>query len=1606
MKNDAKNNMAVAVKVASSWKLNCLAEELKLRKEEKYAPRKAERSVLVADRKEVKTRAEAAARKTAAKRARMVAVANAKASAKAMVVAAKAYAKAVKKAEVAVAKVTAAIAKAKRLSDLKARHENADLGCMVDAVRGTVRVLRKEDRERRAQYALLKLYGACKAQHGTEKSVHVSAAAKAGREAIRGFVGNGCKPVAVRAYRAKENRIPLAKWGKFCNKAVAEANERAGMKYILEFADVVGTDAVKRISTFNNVCYFNAANKKRKEKEGLDVKFKFDLQLFAEKSEASDINEVEEIAATDLDELADEPIAHRGNTAFIRALVCHEKNAMCYKVTLLPSENKGEFYTVLDAQQQSVTPLSKPYLTEDGYKMTTISGREIIAERALDGVLVVDYNPLVLNKKVDAVKDALKNGYFLIGKVNGRKKRQVFFEQHSKRFGEVSIFDCTRTLSNYKGKNALLDVNLFYTQNGKLRKGFTKYEASLFSSGQCREQMITQYTDKDKFRKNLNDATYGESELTFNSGIEDATGKQLADKCNRIGSKQTRMGSLKTKVHNVLIWCKKNPECDGTGLILDTWVARAVRDGLADEGVNVRSDDLRRRVRGYLLQIRPLTVKGTGLTISQMDMNVVASKHSIYTIDLENIKEIDELVFYYHLDKTFRCDKKTEKRIKEAFAGKDAIGIVGDKTCADWDLYGDLNFFKDAWDLRKTTESGLNVIATAHYEADRKNFKGCKTNGQFMKCLMMALAENTNDSDFCEFSKNVIMSIIDENVKAYLTLERHPEVFTGKEPINTSYESGAYMLLNPEKYIDNYSIVKNLLTQRINAMNKMLNDDAYKVPGHNGMITVDIAWWFTGKSFLKQYMDNGRSIIEVFDPVFEAYYKAKKGMVSRYGVGLKNPSMGTREFALIKYVSLAELKKRIKKSGVKYSELIIKSLASFKEGGVMLPDDLENIALIIAGSDEDGDKLILLFSTKEGYDLVAVMWRSKLKPRAVGIGAFDNGEASAKESSAKFALDENIFNTYAVELLSNGNRGVGTVTVTGSIFSNLYIMLKKSPNSAQLKMFAEEMFKALGCVSKDDKKGKDYESVVNVRIDENGHEIFETPKSALNDFFEKRIKGVRLTDENIFAMLDDLDVLDRHTQELTIDAQKKFYQVYCDWISLLYRFAVVSNKEEIKFKMSNVVDGNDGGMFFDKDDPKNVFKHVFVEFDAKNASLYKYVYKDERCIPTINLVETLTKKKKDKDEVFYYIADSFTAYKLVAAKKMLKKFEELAKTVNKAADHQIEVADENEESCNFVGKQLDREVEILLKTLDKKAKTINQVWVQSSKNRDKYLDEFKKLGYTTKLLKRLESDMRRFDREDFCKMTEALSNEVRQIVAMNKLPLSAHKVSYAVDTVLAKNKVRGNLVRAERFVRMCEESEKKEQFFGYKFSKIDAAKLVAHVDTAVEARGGLITLEDGVALLEAPLMDGVYYVKKNTAGEIGLVRAYADFVEIPEVVENEHVINAYTIEEAAAIKADELIKDGVEVKITFEGSNAFIGTEEEPKLLNVTIGNKSKLKPNDPTTQFTLNKKRIMSWGQCGIVKNKIVAYKCPGKAWITSDKGKKEYVDVLYWNFAILIES
>lgn len=1604
MKN-AKNNMAT-VAVASNWKLNKLAEELKLRKEEKYAPHKKERTVLAVSRKEVKTRIEAAARKTAVKRARMVATANAKASAKAIVVAAKAYAKAVKKAEEAVAKATAALAKAKHLSELKIRHENADLGCMTSAVRDAARVLRKEGRARRAEYALLKLYNECKTQRGTEQSVHVAAAAKAGREAIRDFVGNDCKPVTVCTYRTKAKRIPLAKWGKACNKTVAEANEKAGVKYVLDFADVVGTDAAKRINLFNNVCYFNAANKKRKEKEGSAFKFKFNLQLFAEESETSDIDEAEEIAATDLDELADEPTAHRGNTAFIRALVCHEKNAMCYKVTLLPSENKSEFYTVLDAQQQSVTPLSKPYLTEDGYKMTTISGREIIAERALNGVLVVDYKPLVLSKKVDAIKDALKNGYFLIGRLNGRKKRQVFFEQHSKRFDETLIFDCTRTLSNYKGKNALLDVNLFYTKTGKLRKGFTKYEASLFSAGQGREQMISQYADKDKFEGILNDATYGESKLTFNSGIKDATGKQLADKCNRIGSKQTRMGSLETKVHNVLIWCKKNPECDGTGLILDAWVARAVRDGLADEGVNVRSDDLRRRVRGYLLQIRPLTVKGTGLTISQMDMNVVTSKRSIYIIDLENIKEIDELVFYYHLDKTFRCDKKTEKRIKEAFAGKDAIGIIGDKTCEDWDLYGDLNFFKDAWDLRKTTESGLNVIAAAHYGADRKNFKGCKTNGQFMKCLMMAIAENANDSDFCEFSKNVIMGVIDENIKAYLTLERHPEIFTGKEPINTSYESGAYMLLNPKKYVDNYSIVKNLLTQRINAMNNMLNDDAYKVPGHNGMVAADVAWWFTGKSFLRQYMDNGRNVIEVFDPVFEAYYKAKKGKVGRYGVGLKNPSMGTREFALIKYVSLAELKKRIEKSGVKYSKLIVKSLACFKEGGVMLPDDLANIALIIAGSDEDGDKVIFLFSTKEGYDLVTVMWRSKLKPRAVGIGAFDNGKASAEESSAKFPLDENIFSTYAVELLSNGNRGVGTVTVTGSIFSNLYIMLKKSPDSAQLKMFAEEMFKALGCASKDDKKGKDYEPVINVRIDENGHEIFETPKSALNDFFEKRIKGVRLTDENIFAMLDDLDVLDRHAQELTIDAQKKFYKVYCDWISLLYRFAVVSNKEEIKFKMSDVVDGDEDDVLFDKNDPKNVFKHILVKFDTKNASLYKYVRKDESCVPAINLVETVTKKKKDKDEVFYYIVDSFTAYKLAAAKKMLKKFEELAKTVNKAADHQIEVAGEDGENCNFIGKQLDREVEILLKTLDERAKTINQVWVQSNKNRDKYLNEFKKLGYTTKLLKRLESDMRRFDREDFCKMTEALSNEVRQIVATNKLPLKAHKVSYAVDTVLAKNKVRGNLVRAERFVRMCEESEKKEQFFGYKFSKMDAAKLVAYVDTAVEVCGGIISLEGEGVVLEAPLMDGTYYVKKNATGEIGLVRAYADFVEIPEIVENEHLINAYTTEEAVAAKADELIKDGVEVKITFEGSNAFIGTEEEPKLLNATIGSKNKLKPNDPTTQFTLNKKRIVGWGQRGVVKNKIVAYECPGMVWIVNEKGKREKVEGLYWNFAILVES
>ena len=1470
-------------------------------------------------------------------------------------------AKAVEKAKAAVAKATVAIAKAKHLSESNVRHENADIGCMVTAIRGAARTLRKEDRVRRGEYVQLELLACCKEQRGTRKSIRVAAAAQENCEALRRFVNSGCKVLVTRDFTKKRFGFDLQLF------ATAPHQEQL-------FTD----------EDINMVEYENRHRVETAAK-------RFEKMMYPKKKHHRKCRG-----------------KHRGNKRLIYALKPRMQHAKAYKIYIMPNKTQLGFYAVLDVQNMDVTELVKPYLVNN-INMTTISGREIVAERALDGVALLDYSAMdICNKEALTAGARAIKGNLIVGKIRGSKYNKVYFEENSKEGNFIYSL-----IQREEGADIIVDSNKVYDIGGTLHKGLVKYEIDINSSSQGKNDQLTMFSDPEKFLYQLNEVTYGESRLTFSSGIKNANGKEIADKCTRVGSKSCPMGATETKLNNAVIVLEKDPNLDGTGLINATTIARAAKDcSTADWDVKFNGE-LIKLVEGYTVQFRPWTVKAAARVVSPIKMNVIAAKHNIYTIDLDNISELDELVFRLSLDKVAKAhaSKKDLEIVAKALEGYDAIGLKGDDS-GTWEIYGDLNFYKDAWDLKKTRESGLNILAFGHYDGERVDFNGANTNAQLLKCVMNAVA-SSDDPEFLKYADEVIKSVIDCNVSDLITLNQKPESFDGSGWMNTSYLPGVMALLNPETYTNNYSVMYTLVDQKLNAANKVLNKDSYKVPGNNGMITVDAAYWYIGKSLLESYVDKqGRFVFEVFNPVFEAYAKKHPG-VSRNGIAIKNPSVGTCEFALVKYVSLEELRERCDKQCDKYADLVFSEYVNFKEGGVMIPAALEVIALINAGLDLDGDKMIFFFAKEDGKDFATVMWKSGLKPRAVRIGTPGKADLSkltprerakviVKQKETEAPLNPDMFKTYAAWNLQNNNRGTGTVTNTIAIFTSLLIQWKLSKGKDKnVKKFGESLFKELGCVSKG---GKDYKSVIKVYV-ENGIEIYETSATALEDFFEA-IKGVNISKKkNILAMLEDLDVLGRHCQELTIDAQKKFYIVFCAWIDTIKDFAVAKNHCSIELKLDCSPDG---------------FYAVFetgcaysVECDSDGGPVVKYKLATEKVFDP-----------KTGDLLHHaYIADPFVEYRVYAAQKIQEAISDTL-ILDLEIARELQIA-QYKADRDFLARAKTQwanpEGIALLAGLERKMITVDQSCCEREEAFKKRFESLSK-GYGKKMKKRLYDDMKKSLSEEYGVFINAIDNEARKI--MRAVATPEHKVLIFDSLTFLNRKLSASTLKPERFAKLCEAS--KNNIFKYELSHEDGELLIALGDgSKIVANDGFVVV--GEKIVEAPLLDGVYTICQEEE-RVYLTRPYSEFIEIPEIDEDLHFVSAVVKSSTKQDEIDKATELAGKAKQLFGKKNAkmhftspntkthktyVVAEKGGEEILELNLGEKT-LKPaykniGCTKAEYTLraNALRASKAYRDGA---KIVKMATVDKVeWKKKDEKhpkSKSKLEAYYWNFAFVVRA
>lgn len=1183
----------------------------------------------------------------------------------------------------------------------------------------------------------------------------------------------------------------------------------------------------------------NASECAERQKE--DNMFKFDLQLFANK--------------------------HINNKHYIKAVKSDEGNAVCYRFTAISTNNGIRF--VLDTTSAEITPLTRYYLQSNGV-FQNLCCREMIAKRGFSGYAVLDLSNIATSssKKLrDATAFYFTADYYLGKDENG--KTVIACKNMKNKFSVIS----ENRMEN--GKFREVSRSTIYDENNIIRDNWIRFKSNkIASASKGRKVMADMFAEDSSFEGILNEATFGEYDAVKGMMLDS---KGQADKWTRLGSKSTRMGSMNIAVENYIVRLAEDGSTDGSYHIAARKMAEAVACRL-DIDTSAR---LERECCGYMLQARPYTGKGAGVTKSDKHMQAIANTDKIYIINKDEITEHEKEILAMFTDKELRkangIKLGDDSTYPTELKGYNAIGVKGNDIYG-WDLIGDLNFYKDRWDFDKV--SGMNVLAVAHYEQE-DGFKNAFTSAQMMKVVLRAVRE-ANCIDLYNKFDRVMKSIIDDNIADKLDFNRSVRSFKGDKKLDLSFPGNDYMMINPTTWRNRVGTHQMVINQMVNSVNEMINRDRYAIPGHSAMITCDCTHDFGGS-----ILSVNNKIVEVYDPVANRYFDENNiPEEKRIGMAIKYPAMGTREFLMLKYISEDQAIERVNNLSVSddQKEVCIEEIKNFKEGGMMIPCDLEVIAWFAAGSDEDGDKVTALFMSLDGDDLTSIVVESGMIPRAVKIG-------TPKECSpVKSILDMEAYAMHASKQIAVGNKSVGVVTNTFRMFTE---GIYQNLNIKEVFDFYARLFRDLGMGTEVKTHNKKYCSMIELEKIDGDIVVNKTTDKITREIFEY-IKSIPVTVENIKAVLDDFDVLGRHCQELTIDAQKKFYDVFCDWMDkIAFKYSILPLKFGInmRFVAGKNKEGLPIGIYFEKNNGYKI---------ANNR---------------ISVADTVVEFKGCS-----VLKDAFSVYRVYSANKCMEIIEAEVEM------YKITIAAEKDREMRRAMELADIDTSNDIKAIRRMEK-ISKAYATIATNHRSRMDAMKKeleaenSVMTMKQKEKMDKEMRKSVNDDFADMIEYLSNEIRCIAAEEGL--SGDEMVRIFDGAYTPGYVKSRVIKQERFVYDIHNSEM--PVWEMKLRNSDMTRFLIEKDIKVlrVINGMAMLLEEGYGADQAvDFVDGKYGIRINTLDngekEVFINRPMDEFVDIPEANDNLRLINGYVSTKEEADRMEQLLVSGSEYKVYYK----------------------------------------------------------------------------------------
>lgn len=1164
---------------------------------------------------------------------------------------------------------------------------------------------------------------------------------------------------------------------------------------------------------------------------------------------------------------------HKASKSYIRSLKSNDGNAMAYSLKVLPNKETEGIYVILGREMAEITPLNKHLVKENG-SMVDLRGREVFTPRYFDGYATMDVSAVVgnKNKNICTAGATLAMRDILIGKYRGEAVVCV----RDDGFDDMVVIS-----KKYKsnGDRYFVPMKAAFDKNGSLKEGWNLFgEYKLYSSSKGRQNKFDMFSDEN-FETVLDKATYGE--WTKVKGLS-VTTKEVAEEVTRLGSKCCRMGTNQI-VENITIVLGKDKGSDGAGLI---------------SNIGIKN--------GYLIQCRPYTAKGAALVISSKTMDAVEGRHNAVVWDKKNLTKRQEEILDLILNKQKQRihGKGFNDMIEEVFAeiGATAIKLVGNPNKGT-QVLGDLNFWKDMWDYKR--DSALNVLDVANFVSD--DFKHAATSGQLLKVLMRAANDTSDKNLVMDIKRFLAKTIKDEMTNKILDLGVNE--FDGTELLNPGFMSGAVRSLNANSWTSDPGIFKNVILDKINSIKENFQRDRYGINGYSAMVTVDLAHLLSrGKISVLKHETNDKDevvMFELYDPAANRYL-AKTGC-SRYGAVVKYPSMGTKEACIVKFMSDEEMMERIDASAftADHKALLKDEIKNLKEGAVMAPNSLDVLAMILAGFDLDGDHLEVLLPSADGNDIATFLMRSGFVPASVHIKHPDDESVAVEHPFSCKA-----WASYAYKIIKSGNKSVGIVTNSFRLFTDGLLQDMNKPN---VHKFYKDLFVAMGATN----GKKDYKSVIGFK-----EGVYICEKDCMHKFLEA-IKNVNLDNvNNIIAMLNDMDKLGRFCQELTIDAQKKFYKVLCDWMDNIDKFSLFVLNYGISFETVMA-----------KDDFGNEYIADFRLI--KNAA---YVVNSKKIVPTGDLVI-------DKDKTV--LADAFTLHRVYAANIAVECFLHLLNEYNKSRAEYADAQEIRETRLGMILSRLNAGGFEQVKRVARAMFTVSRIYAENVAAANEKLEQLN--IPVAKIKAKIEKDIKKGASADFSTMIDAISNEIRRICAENDMDTLLVSEALTLDGVIGRGGIASQVLREERLVNIVESSETK--MFTTVLRAPNALKkwLVDTGAETVQIAGGIfynIGCDEFFGMdVESNLVDGVYKLFVNNNGELCVSRPGREFVDMSGInVDHDCRVIANAVfheDESAIIALDKKLNDGDVYTVygnTRNSSYALLDASGE-KVVDLNFGN-------------------------------------------------------------------